>query len=304
MKVLVTGATGFIGSALVKQLAVQGDDVSVLVRGTSDTKALASFLGSDRICLYDGSLGSIIAALKTAQPDLVFHVASLFLAQHKPEDVDRLIASNILFPAQLLEAMNGLALRRLINVGTSWQHYEDKAYSPVNLYAGTKQAFEDLLQFYAEAHNFAVITLGLFDTYGPGDARPKLFSLLRKLARHGNTLKMSPGEQLIDLVYIDDVIDAFLIAGRRVTQITDSERYGLSSGNPIALRELVRIYGQIVGKSLEIEWGGLPYRPRETMVPWKSYRILPGWQPKTLLEQGIAQMERDPSIEGLLSSAQ
>ncbi|UQV47071.1 NAD(P)-dependent oxidoreductase [Janthinobacterium lividum] len=300
MKVFLTGATGFIGSQLVKRLLGDNHEVAILVRQHSDLSVLHDALPKINVHIHDGSYLSLYAALAQTQPDVVCHVASLFLAQHKPEDVTRLIESNLGMPTQLLEAMQQLGLRRLVNTGTSWQHFEDAAYNPVNLYAATKQAFEDLLAYYVSAHGFQAITLKLFDTYGPGDTRAKLFSLLRKTARSGVNLRMSPGEQLLDLVYIDDVLDAYLLAMHRLPAVSAAECYAVSNPERLTLKELVQVYGAVVGKDLQIEWGGLPYRPRETMQPCTHQPRLPGWQPHITLQQGIARMEADTLIDGLL----
>ena len=144
----------------------------------------------------------MINIVNEANPEIVFHLASLFLAQHTLEDIERLVQSNLLFGVQIAEAITLQGVTKLINTGTSWQHYENEDYNPVCLYAATKQAFEDMLKFYVEASKLKVITLKLFDTYGPDDSRPKLFTLLRKVAQEQTELAMSPGEQLIDLVYM------------------------------------------------------------------------------------------------------
>lgn len=293
MKVLLTGATGFIGSYLARRLVSEGHDLAIVVRPTSQLEILQAILPQIQVHLYDGSYASLLRTLDAAQPDLVIHVASLFLAQHKPEEVARLVESNLSFPAQLLEAMSQLGIGQLLNTGTSWQHYQNQAYNPVNLYAATKQAFEALLACYVEARNFKVITLKLFDTYGPGDTRPKLFSLLRKAARTGETLRMSPGAQVLDLVYINDVLDAYLLAMARLPEVTKVECYAVSNPVRLSLQELVRIYGETVGRPVHVEWGGLPYRPREVMVPWYKGAVMPGWEPKVPLRLGIERMERN-----------
>lgn len=304
MKVFLTGATGFIGSQLAKRLVAEGHEVAIVVRPESKLDMLQSIL--PRICVhrYNGRYESLLQALQAAQPEVVMHVASLFLAQHKPEDVARLVESNLNFPTQLLEAMSQLGIKQLINTGTSWQHYQNETYNPVNLYAASKQAFEAMLTYYIEAQDFKVITLKLFDTYGPGDARPKLFTLLRKTARTGETLRMSPGEQLLDLVYIDDVLDAFELALERLPQVEKPECYAVSNPERKSLRELVAIYSAAVGKPVNVDWGGLPYRPREVMALWTDFAVLPGWQAQMPLRDGIAKMERDEMVGGLLVNVQ
>lgn len=300
MKVLLTGATGFIGNRLSHRLIAEGHEVAIVARPESQLNIPQAVLPRIQVHVYDGSYASLLHALQAAQPEVVIHVASLFLAQHKPEDVARLVESNLNYPTQLLEAMSQLGIKQLINTGTSWQHYQNEAYNPVNLYAATKQAFEALLAYYVEAQGFKAITLKLFDTYGPGDTRPKLFSLLRKTARSGETLRMSPGEQLLDLVYIDDVLDAYLLAMARLPEVTNAESYAVSNPARLSLRELVRIYGETVGRPVNVGWGGLPYRPREVMALWTGHELVPGWRARVALADGIVRMERDAQIGGLL----
>jgi nucleoside-diphosphate-sugar epimerase len=162
----------------------------------------------------------------------------------------------------------------------------------VSLYAATKQAFEALLDFYIDAHGFRAITLKLFDTYGPRDPRPKLLSLLATAAATGVALDLSAGEQLIDLVYIDDVVEAFVLAGQRLLSGASgaSETYAVSSGSPVPLRQLVAQYAAVTGAQLNLRWGARPYRAREVMVPWNTGAALPGWAPTVSLEEGFRRV--------------
>jgi nucleoside-diphosphate-sugar epimerase len=117
--------------------------------------------------------------------------------------------------------------------------------------------------------------------------------LLKKAVQEQQPLVMSPGEQLIDLVYIDDVVDAFIIAAELLqnNQIVGQEDYVVSAQNPVKLKELVDIYSRVMGKYLNIHWGGRPYRPREVMIPWNNGQLLPGWRAKVSLEEGLRKVK-------------
>jgi len=290
---LVTGATGFVGSHLTRRLVRDGWQVHILSRERShllDVPEFAHVINH----VHDGSTDGMVRCVARAKPDVVFHLASLFLSQHTIKDIEYLIQSNVLFGNQLLEAMKVNEVRCIINTGTSWQHYNNEDYNPVCLYAATKQAFEAIVDFYVQACGIKAITLKLFDTYGPGDPRPKLFHLLNKAASSGLPLDMSAGEQLIDLVHIDDVVEVYLIAAQRLQdgQVTQHERYAVSSGHPLPLKELVRIYADVTGQNVAVNWGARQYRDREVMVPWNHGAAITGWVPKITLENGLIRLDK------------
>ena len=287
---LITGITGFIGTHLAARLKADGWSVHGIVRKARQPAEIPADVALHE---HDGSTESLISIVSRVRPTVVFHLASLFIAEHRSEDVENLVRSNVLFGSQLAEAMVVNRAYALVNTGTSWQHYQNENYNPVCLYAATKQAYEAILHYYTEAHLLKVLTLKLYDTYGPGDRRQKLFAILRKLASGQSPLAMSPGEQLVDLVYIDDVTNAFIMAAERLLsqQKARREEYAVSSGKPLRLMDIVKLYGQLMGSPLPVEWGKRPYRSREMMIPWTGGIPLPGWAPKVGLEEGIQRME-------------
>jgi len=296
---LLSGATGFIGSNLARRLVNEGWCVHAISRFGSTMPEIPEFAHVVNH-VHDGSMESMLDCVARAKPDVVFHLASKTQAEHKPEDVEPLIQSNILFGNQLLEAMKVNAVDKLVNTGTFWQHYNNKDYNPVCLYAATKQAFEALLEYYIQACGINAITLKLFDTYGPNDPRPKLFHLLNKAATTGEPLDMSAGEQLIDLVYIDDVVEAYLIAAQRLIEgkVTQHETYAVSSGHPLPLKELVQLYAQVTKQTVNVNWGARPYRYREVMMPWNLGKFLSGWNATVELQKGLAASVK-PKLFGL-----
>lgn len=269
---MLTGASGFIGSHLLPALEKQ---FTVTTLKRSDAKDTAS----------------VLAKFESEKPDLVIHLASYFKPEHRAEDISPMLQSNLEFGTQVLEGMKASGCKRIINTGTFWQHYQGATYDPVCLYAATKQAFEEIARFYVNACGFQVLTLKLSDTYGPGDPRRKLLSLLKEQAKSAQGLGMSPGDQEIDLLHVDDVISGFVRACAVIASWKDGqmENFGLSSGSPLPLKQLVKLVEKISGKDLKIQWGGRPYRAREVMETWKDYRPLPGWEPRVSLESGIRE---------------
>ena len=289
---LVTGATGFIGGHLARRLVRDGWEVHILNRPASCLPDMPEFnLMTNHV--HDGSTEGMVNCVAKVQPQVVFHLASLFLSQHATKDVESLIQSNVLFGNQLLEAMIVNKASCIVNTGTSWQHYNNEDYNPVCLYAATKQAFEAILEYYVQACGIKAITLKLFDTYGPDDTRPKLFHLLNKAAASGEPIDMSAGEQLIDLVHINDVVDAYLVAAQRLLddQVTQHEQYAVTSGQPLPLKELVQLYAEVTNQPIVVNWGARQYRDREVMEPWNKGIGILGWRPSIHLTEGIQNME-------------
>lgn len=297
-RALVTGASGYLGSQLARRLVHDGWTVHVLVRPGSNLTPLAGVCDALTVHTFGGATTELVDIVRAAAPDAVFHLAAAFLAEHRPEDVKTLVQANLLLSTQLLEAMAANEVRLLVNTGTAWQHYENRGYDPVNLYAATKQAFEAILAYYVNARGFSAATLALFDTYGPHDPRPKLVKALWNAAMNGTRLSMSAGDQLLDMVYIDDVTEAFLAAERALrTAGAVQLRYGVSSGAPLRLRELVAAFEQATGLRVEAGWGERPGRPRDVVTAWTDFVPPPGWRPRVDFAQGL---RRSAAAEGVV----
>ena len=286
---VVTGATGYIGSHLVRKLVRDGWRMGALVRPSSDLGYLHGIGGEFSLLTHDGTTEQLRELLSAAAPDVVFHLAAYYRAEHQPVDVVPMLQANIVFATQLADAMVSCGAKRLVNTATAWQHYEDADYNPVNLYAATKQAFESLLQFYVEAHGLEVITLTLFDTYGPRDPRKKLIQTLLSQSPDAPPLDLSEGDQQLELVHVDDVVAAFVVAALRLGQglVAGHQRYVLRSQSSITLRDLVALIERATGCAIPLRWGTRPHHRRYMRLPWNGGRTLPGWEPKIDLAHGI-----------------
>ena len=144
-----------------------------------------------------------------------------------------------------------------MNTGTVWQHFDAAPYSPVSLYAATKQAFADVFVFYAEVQGLAVHTLELMDTYGPDDPRASC-SPSSCAPRDGHAVELTDGTQLIDLVHVDDAARALLATARQA-----GATYGASGGETITLRELVERFRRPPGSASTSDGAPGPPAPRD-----------------------------------------
>lgn len=290
MKILISGATGFIGTHIITRLLLEKHIVCAIVRPSTSKR---SFDKKVTVYEFNRDTEDLVTFMQQEHFDGVIHLASLFLASHTTQDVNNLVESNILFGTQIIEAAVRSGTKWFINTGTFVQHYNNKKYSPVNLYAATKQAFESVAQYYIETSPINFVTIELFDTFGPGDTRPKIFNLLSKISTTGETLTMSPGEQVLDISYIHNVIDGYLhmvtLLSKKDARKLRGKCYALYAHKRFTLKTLVKVFEKITTKKLNIVWGGREYRPREVMIPWEKGLPIPGFKPRYSLEEGIRE---------------
>ena len=293
MRALVTGATGFIGVNLVGRLLDEGWHVSLVTRPESSTQILNKFIDSIDIYIHSGSMKSMSEIMKKAKPDVVYHLAAMIAAEHSEDDVDKMIVANIQFSTQLVEAMFRNNVKNIINTETFWQYQNgDDKFVPVCLYAATKQAFRDILEYYVKSCQLNVISLILYDTYGVNDSRKKLLFHLKESIKNSGCLDMTPGEQLIDIVHVCDVVNAYLIASDILLRGENKiKTYSVTSGARITLREFVKEIEVITGLTFNINWGAKSYRKNEVMLP-RLTEALPGWKPKVSRIMGISEVFR------------
>jgi nucleoside-diphosphate-sugar epimerase len=301
MRILITGANGFIGSNLARYLVNRGYTVYALVRPTSDITTLDPVCDKIEILKVTNSFLSIEGAVRKANPDVIVHLAALSVLNHNSFQVEELVKSNILFPTFLVEAMVRNKKFNLINTSTFWECLKRQGeYNPCNLYAATKFSFEQILRYYEDAHNLKTITLKLYGTYGPYDRRHKIFFYLKNSLNSKTPILFSPGRQKLDLVYIDDIVRVYEKAIRYISNKfkDNAETFMIGTGNALELRKIAQIYEECSKGKLNIKWGGLPYRDREIMVcraNIKKAKERLKWQPHFDLRKGIQKLLREES---------
>ncbi len=290
---LITGATGFIGYHLTRKLIQEQWQVHAVVRThINDQKERLNLPPSVHCHACDCNPSQLREVVKESKASIIFHLASFVQTHGESSELEPLIDANLKLGIYLLEAARHARVPYFVNTGTYWQHYDGKdTYRATNLYAATKQAFEDILEFYRDAGFVKCVTLKLFDVYGPFDTRNKLTQLLKRARETGAILKMTPGNQILNMVHIGDVVDAYL----RATELLQFEKasvlkpsYAVRSEEEYTLQKTVRIFERVAGQKLNLNWGALPYHRRHVMKPWKG-DVLPGWCAKTSLEDGFRQ---------------
>lgn len=291
---LITGGTGFLGSHLCARLLEKDYKIVVLVRKTSDTSFLSNFV-KDKvvICKLDKNFNIIDDIVEKCRPLITIHLAAAFDRGDTNKEIMNLINTNILFGTILLNSLIKYDCKKIINIGTYWQNFKDKAYNPINLYAATKQSFQDIIKFYEEEYGLKCITLKLCDTYGENDNRKKIINLLKQAYIEDKELNMTQGEQYLSLTYIDDIVKGLLLAAEYVMNGEHcGKTFFVANKELIKLKDLVKIIEKIGNKKLKINWGSVLYRDREIMKPYIG-EILPGWKTKININEGIKIILKD-----------
>lgn len=283
---VITGATGYVGSHLAMILLEKGWEVHAIVRRGSNCESLRVLSDDLHIYTYIGETAALFDYFKDIKPEVVFHLAAAVKNDNKIGDAESIINANILFGTSVLEAMRYAGVKLIINTGTYWQNYNSDTYNPVNLYAATKEAFEDIIKYYVDAFHFRAITLRLYDIYGEDDKRPKLLNLLRCSTED---IAISPAEQYLDMVHISDVCEAYLKAFEWLTAnpSVSNEKYGVYTGAEMMLKDVITMFEECLEKKLHVTIGGKPYKQREIMRPNKKIAQLPNWQNKVSLPNGL-----------------
>ena len=181
--------------------------------------------------------------------------------------------------------------KKIINIGTAWQGYKGEERRPVNLYAATKQAFEDFIAYYCDSEGFTSISLRLNDTYGEEDKRMKLVKLLINSGLTQTELSMSAGDQKINLSHISDVCGSINAAIEQFPKFGSLDIYNLISKDECSLKELVKVIEDELNISIPVNFGVKEYRAREVMVPLSSHHFK-FYKPLVDLRVGIQKIFR------------
>jgi CDP-3, 6-dideoxy-D-glycero-L-glycero-4-hexulose-4-reductase len=285
-KILITGATGYTGYALAEYFSTNFE-VICLVRKSSKQDKIKNLKKFSVVEYYHGDYESIENIFKNNQIDAVVHTAAISQYDYKTNEIAGMIDTSISMGTYLLHAMAEYNCTKLINFSSYWQHYKNAKYQPICLYAALKQSFEDIIDFFSFDKNISSISLKMTDIYGPNDDRPKLFTLLKNYS--GNKIKLSEGKQKINLIHITDVISAVIQALKLLDDKKYSKKHNkffVYGNETLSIREIVSIYKKITKKELEVDWGALPYRKNQIMMPFLGKK-LPQFKAKKSLNNAI-----------------
>lgn len=297
-EVLVTGATGFIGSHLTRRLLNEGAKVHILIREDSNISRLEDIAGLINIWRGDISdYGAVNLCIKHARPEIVFHLAANRNVAREISLVDTMIETNLKGTAYLIKALveENSPLTCFINAGSSEEYgngeipfNETQREIPVSPYSASKVASTYFCQMFQRSFGIPIVTLRPFLTYGPGQVNDMFIpSLIRHCIRKED-FRMTSGEQTRDFIFINDVIEAFLLAASTPEAI--GKIFNIGSGIEYSIKEVAEMILDMTGSPIKLFFDSLNKRPGEAnhfFCDNKKAKELLGWSPKIGLTEGL-----------------
>lgn len=284
--VLVSGATGYLGLTLIRELVERGLDVHALVRPTSSTEHLAILLRADRIHPLGPSPEAVAEAAARLRPASVFHLAAIGRITHDRADIGPMIDANIALGTALAEAAAAAGCS-LVVAGSYWEFGEAGAGTANSLYAAMKRALDPILAYYSAHRGLRWIKLALHDIYGPADWRRRLVTQLIEAAEAGTLIELTEGLQEIEPLHVDDAAGAFIHAAEALQDGQALPRIaGIGGGERVTLRTLAALIEAATGRRIDARWGARPYPDGQIFRPAELPR-LPSWQPRKTLKDGL-----------------
>ena len=295
MKILITGAHGFIGSHLTRELIEKGHEIGIIKRKSSNLWRIKDL--SHKLSSYDVDLRyteGVIKAVTDFKPDIIYHLATYYAVDHKSEEVALMVNSNVLGTINLLEAARWLRLELFVNTSSCFVYKlsgeklrEESELDPLNFYALTKIYAEEASTFYAQKYGLKVVTFRLFPPYGPADHERRLIPFVIRSLLKGEPPKLTSGRQKWDFVYVGDIVNVYTKLLDFLDSFENHEIFNIGTGQASSVREVVSQIKRIMGVSIEPLWGAIPHRKNEVWfmcADISKAKAFLGWKPKTLRE--------------------
>jgi len=295
-RVILTGGTGFVGANLARRLLKEGCDLHLLVRTGYKPwriKKIKNNAHLHTVNLADAvKLNSAIARIR---PDWIFHLAA-YGAYPFQSDARAMVQTNIVGTINLVEACLRTGFKTFVNTGTSSEYgfkdhapQETESLEPNSSYALSKASATLFCRYIAQSKKVCLPTLRLYSVYGPYEESTRLIPTLIRHGLKGELPPLVSPDTAHDYVYVEDVVDAYLLAAETPKQEPGAV-YNVGTGIQISLREVIGVVRQVMDISVKPKWGSMPDRNWDTNV-WvadnRKIRETLGWQPRYSFEEGF-----------------
>ena len=292
-RILLTGATGFIGSHVARRLVSDGHEVTATIRSGSDRWRIADIESQLEIVVADlSALGLVTDRLRSARPEICIHLA--WKGWSGQAEIDANLAS-LSVSLDMLRLMREISCPRFVAAGTCFEYDitsarldESTPLTPHNLYGACKKAFFEVAQQFSDQTGVSVATPRIFYLYGPYEnARLLVPSITCSLLR-GEVAKVTPGDQVRDYLHVEDIAAAICT----VAQSGVTGPVNIASGEAVTIGQVAQRIGQLMGKPDMVHLGALEYREGEPMHILGDATMLRrrlGWSPRFDLDSGLQQ---------------
>lgn len=298
-KILITGATGFVGKTLIPYLHNNGvKDIALLVRNEEKAHRLFGDIDLRIISLQDESWKDEV---KNFNADIVIHLAAFFSTKYDDSTAVNLVNSNLLFTTELLVALQDTDCKYFVNTGTFTEFlYGDGKYFPANLYSATKTAERSIIQYFTNLSGRKWINIILYSPYGRKNDYKKVIDYMVDAMDAKEQVAFSKGEQVLDFIHVDDIADFYLNLLQKIDLLNNPfEEFHLGTGEGHSIREVAQIMEEVFGKKINANWGGLPYRKFDIMhaiAPVKKNKDVLGWMAKIDMHSGMEIFKADAGL--------
>lgn len=305
MRSLVTGASGFLGTHLTRELVKRGHRVTVLLRAGSRTGFLDGIEGSVRVVRGDlDDLRELSRALKDEAVDAVVHLAWHGVTAGFRDD-PRQITCNVRGSLNLWEIAAEAGCRSWLGLGSQAEYgltkerlSEDAQELPVTTYGVAKLCLGRLTEQLCRGAGMRYAWVRLFSAYGPGDDERHMIPSVIRTLLDGQRPRVTAGDQLWDYLYVEDAVSALCA----VLESDAGGVFNLGSGITVRLRTVIEMIRDLIGPSLAIGFGEIPYTKDQVMYLCADLRrleVATGWKPRVTLEKGLRWTVEDAARKRL-----
>lgn len=284
--VILTGATGFLGSRITELFLKNGDTVIAPIRLSSSLNRIKHLKNDPRFILPSPET-PISELLSKYKVDAIIHTATCYGREGEPWS--EIMETNLLTPLRLLFEAAHAGVPCFINADTFFKEnirFEgNEAY-----YVKTKKDFLNIGQYWTKGSPIKFFNLRIEQMYGPGDNPRKFIPTIIKKLQVETDIDLTLGEQRRDLVYVTDIARAFVLACQHRTKLNAFEEFGLGSGSSKSIKELVSDLHSLIDSQAKLKFGHIPYRDNEIMDSFAdtSNNDKIGWKPEMDWPTGAA----------------